>query len=201
MPNALLPETGNRADWDRQYRDGDWDYLTGRAEAARYGILARIIRENRAGSVLDLGCGHGQLYEQLGGSNFEGNYLGIDWSPSALSRIQTDPAKHNFVCADVRQLPVRAFFDFIVLTEVLYYLDDPIGTIDDIRSWLTGSSQLLVTMYQPNPERRPDWHRTVNHIQQKLALKFDSLSKTMVEDPYRGRKWTLTIIRGKAPIS
>jgi tRNA (uracil-5-)-methyltransferase TRM9 len=53
--------------------------------------VKRIIEEKldgMSGSILDLGCGNGELAKVLAAANFSGTYLGVDFSPGLLEEAR-----------------------------------------------------------------------------------------------------------------
>ena len=57
-------------------------------------------------SILDLGCGNGELRRELGKGGHHGPYLGVDFSPSLLreAEVQPDMFSARFLQADLTQL-------------------------------------------------------------------------------------------------
>ena len=60
----------------------------------------------KVGSILDLGCGNGELARQLGQNQFGGRYVGLDFSAGLLAEIQQEPPaglEAQFYRADLSQ--------------------------------------------------------------------------------------------------
>lgn len=153
-----VPET-SREEWDEQFRSGRWDYLAEGPEQARYVALRTRILDAGAGSVLDVGCGSGVLRDCLGDA-FTGRYVGVDWSHAALAGRTRRPGE-TLVCADASRLPLRGSFDVVVLSEVLYYLDEPAAVVRRLLALVAPGGQLLVSLYQPPADRHPAWHALI----------------------------------------
>lgn len=179
-----------RPDWDEQYAAGRWDYLADSSEAHRYGVLAGYARKSGARHVLDIGCGSGLLYRELGGPSFNGSYLGMDWSISALPR-GLGGAGHYFICGDASNLPLRSTFDLIVLSEVLYYLPNPEATVRDLRKMLRATGLLLISIYQPPEDRLNRWRGTVRELDRLLTQDVGAIREQNMVDQHRGRVWAL----------
>lgn len=157
-----------REQWEHQYTAGRWDYLDGDEERDRHVVLASRVCSRRARTVLDLGCGTGALFRELLALGFDGEYLGIDWSETSVSRA----AKRlggRFVCADVATLPVVGTYDVVVLSEVLYYLDDPARTLHRLVPLVEADGSILVTVYQPGAGRSSSWHGVVRELDRMLS--------------------------------
>lgn len=86
--------------------------------------------EHVIGSVLDLGCGLGQVADRVGGAE----YLGVDFSPVAIeyARAHVKNPTAAFVLADLREWSACAgsVYDTVLLLEVLEHVDDPQGLAD-----------------------------------------------------------------------
>jgi SAM-dependent methyltransferase len=173
-----------REAWEREYRDGRWDYLTGDQESARHDAIAALA--SGADSVLDLGCGNGMLYNALGGPRFPGTYVGVDWALPALPRGRR-PGRHLFVCGGLEALPVRGGFDAIVLSEVVYYLPDPLAVIRN----LPACRALVLSVYQP---KRGDWLPVVRDLNSLLSNEFPGMRQQPVIAG--SRVWELSIVDG-----
>lgn len=79
----------------------------------RFAALCGVSPERR-GSVLDVGCGFGDLYGYLKGAGWEGRYVGVDIVPTLL-----DEARRQYPGADVRLCDilheeVGEEFDYVV---------------------------------------------------------------------------------------
>lgn len=185
----------NYRDWDDGYNAGRWHYLAGIDEAPRYGAIADRIREQGPASVLDLGCGSGLLYVALGGPEFPGRYVGIDWAADALPRSPL-PSQHLFVCGDVADLPLHGSFDVVVLSEVLYYLEDPSGVLARIVDChLAAGGLFLISAYQPEPDRLPTWSRIVSAAEGTIAEMFHGTERRVIVGSDGIRSWALHAVQ------
>lgn len=117
--------------------------------------------------MLDLGCGEGLLLRQLDVLGFTGRYVGVDWSYEALARHR--PSKGRFfVCANLNQFSFAEQFDVVVLSEVLYYLTNPSAVLQNARKLVAPRGELLLTLYRPPANRRPEWHRYIAELEEGL---------------------------------
>jgi SAM-dependent methyltransferase len=123
--NAL--SDGHRADGLRRVRSGAAPYslfqrLVG-AKRSRRLLVSRHVRPVGGERVLDVGCGPGDLLDELPSVD----YLGVDLNPryvDAARRRYGD--RGRFKCADVRETDVsqEAPFDLVLGIGILHHLDD-----------------------------------------------------------------------------
>ena len=177
------------AEWDRQYSSSTWTYLSGLEQLPRYAVIEGWRRRLKPrGSVLDLGCGEGVLLDQIPVAD-DVNYTGVDLSRVAIdaaTRKVRNAAIERFVCADLVtfQPPPGAAFDVIVFNEVLYYLEDPIATINRYRAVLGRDGLVIVSVFHENL-------RTWKAISTLLANQ--CLQTTVVHDVSSGKRWHLGV--------
>lgn len=75
------------------------------------------------GSVLDLGCGMGQLADAVG----EREYMGVDFSRAGIEWARANIRNPNarFLRADLREPPILNSYDTVAMFEFLEHLIDP----------------------------------------------------------------------------
>lgn len=133
--------------WDAAYDDGFWDFLSGTDEAARYGLIAGLLRRLAVdGAVLDVGCGDGVLRDHL---HPRTEYHGIDLSPEAIRRAE--PRKTpgtTFEVADAETWEPPRPFPAVVLNECLYYFERPLAAAHRYLATLPADGILLVSMFR-----------------------------------------------------
>jgi 2-polyprenyl-3-methyl-5-hydroxy-6-metoxy-1,4-benzoquinol methylase len=174
-------------EWDRQYATSTWDYLTGLEQAPRYAVIEGWRRRLKpTGSVLDLGCGEGVLFDQIPPAA-RVTYTGVDLSEVAIEsavRKVRDAALERFICSDLLTFepPPGSRFDVIVFNEVLYYLADPLSTVRRYRSVLAPDGIIVVSVFHLN-------QGTWKAIDASLAN--ERLQATVVQDVSSGKRWYL----------
>jgi SAM-dependent methyltransferase len=104
-------------------------------------------------SVLDLGCGNGELARELGRRGHRGPYLGVDFSPPLLqeARIQPEKFSAKFIQADLTLLPYK----------------EMISALNDRRTAADGwniITAFAVLHHIPSKEIRLDILRTVQRL-------------------------------------
>lgn len=92
-------------------------------QRAKYSIVLENLPE-KAGRILDLGCGTGLLLEDLGKRG--GLVVGIDASEKMLGAANVRNAKAELVLADADHLPFKdASFDCVVSVTLLQNIPEP----------------------------------------------------------------------------
>ncbi len=112
-------------------------------------VLERI--ENTAPStVVDLGCGTGQLTQRLIRTFPGASVVGVDLSAGMLAQAadrlgDTGGAAGPLLRADAQQLPLAASsVDIVVCTESFHWYEDQGGVLDEVARVLTPGGRLLI---------------------------------------------------------
>lgn len=109
------------------------------------------------GSVLDLGCGLGEMANLLG----DREYLGVDFSPVAIqyARENTRNPNARFRLMDFRDDPALNQFDTVLLLEVLEHAQDPTAVIGFARRHAQKRIIATVPIDMPDPSHiKPQWN-------------------------------------------
>ena len=112
--------------WNRQYKQGRWEYLKNNVEAPRYAKILESIKQDATAqpSVLDLGCGEGVLRLRLENETI-GYFLGVDFSKVSIKTATKYNFKNSdFQVADLHYYKPPQEFDVIVFNEAFYYIND-----------------------------------------------------------------------------
>jgi SAM-dependent methyltransferase len=134
------------------YRDmRDDAYLheeEGRRATARR-LLELVAAHVPAGSLLDVGCGHGLLADEARRMGYEVHGLELSRSAAAYAR--------DVLGLDVREHTVEELagegghaYDVIVLADVIEHLDDPVTAIDACVSLLAAAGALVIVTPDPS---------------------------------------------------
>ncbi|MFN0262242.1 class I SAM-dependent DNA methyltransferase [Tepidamorphus sp. 3E244] len=149
--------TRDAASFDRLYRENPdpWDYETSAYEADKYARCLSLLPRARYGRVLEVGCSIGVMSAQI--ARRSDALLGLDFAPTA---IEVARARHipnaRFEVAAVPQDWPSGQWDLIVLSEVLYYLEDDAlaRTIACVGRDLAPDGDCLVAGYTGETETR-----------------------------------------------
>lgn len=117
------------------------------AESMYWFVAHQLAERNadRSRKILEVGCGLGYLTHALRKAGH--NVRGLDISSNAVTEAKA-AFGDNYICADVNDFaaaPGGERFDFIVMTEVIEHLDDPITVLRALRALLKPGGVALVS--------------------------------------------------------
>jgi 2-polyprenyl-3-methyl-5-hydroxy-6-metoxy-1,4-benzoquinol methylase len=171
--------------WDRQYRDGVWKHLDSEEETGHYVAVVEFIRSVGCGrSVLDVGCGHGRLFELLQGAALS-RYLGVDISEEAIRQARRFEREGVlFLVADFDCWEPPKPFDVIVFNEALGYARRPLEVLVRYGKWVRADGTLIVSLCEYG-----------NHmwIWRSLEKAFRVTQHRRVENA-KGQRWDVKVL-------
>jgi SAM-dependent methyltransferase len=128
------------------------EYYKEPAGLKRLDFIARYIeqdfaRKRRRLSVLEVGCGNGNIAISMGSLD-QCDIIGLDINSASITKARdTNPFKHvTFLCGDISALDAAAKFDIIICSEVLEHLTDPGDMIQRIKTRLAEDGLILITI-------------------------------------------------------
>lgn len=93
--------------------------------------------------IIEIGCGQGDLLASLKPSHG----VGVDFSDEMIKRAQVCHPDLNFVQADAHELDQQTKFDFVILSDLVNDLWDVQSVLQNIRSFTTPKSRIIITSY------------------------------------------------------
>ncbi len=137
-----------KATWDAEYGDGRWAYIAQLHENSRYWtIIGYMDAFRRGGEYLDVGCGDGVLFSRFKALGYQ-RYVGIDISEVAIRQLQChNDDRTHFAQGDGDVHEPDGLFDVIVFNESLYYLKDPVGSLERYARSLKPGGCIIVSTY------------------------------------------------------
>ena len=116
--------------------------------------MLEMVGDSKIGKMLDLGTGTGRILELF--SDLYEKAVGIDASREMLSvaRSRLDDANHSNVQirqGDLYILPTQSgSFDLVTIHQVLHYLSDPAGAIEEASNALNDGGRILIVDFAPH---------------------------------------------------
>jgi len=135
-----------------EYREYDWGDGPTDAHKNIYKDLLSILHHDRDKVILDVGCGNGEIANNLIREGYD--VYGVDASKSGIEIAKKKNAKRFFIQdIVVRELPIDLIhknINLIISTEVIEHLYDPRGYVNyckEILSKSGGGDLILSTPY------------------------------------------------------
>jgi len=129
------------------YLDGQAPFSDGwrRKNRYYYESLERIVRFHvpPGSRVLEIGCGTGELLNALEPSRG----VGIDISPTAVKIARSRFPGLSFMTGDAEDLPLSEPFDYIILSDVIGYMDDVQRAFDQLNRVSHPRTRVILTYF------------------------------------------------------
>jgi len=93
--------------------------------------------------VLEVGCGTGDLLAQVRPALG----VGVDWSPTMVRIARAKYPHLHFVVADAETLSLRGTFDYVILSDLLGYLEDVQRVLEEVRSVCEPHTRVVLNFY------------------------------------------------------
>jgi len=94
-------------------------HINKESQYKRFEVLSQI--DSELNSVIDLGCGLGDMFQYLDSNNFKGKYLGLDFMPEFIALSTENFSEHQntqFKTFDLMSEKIPTGFDYILLSGV-----------------------------------------------------------------------------------
>lgn len=169
--------------WERRYRDGRTSGAGSEGDEGQYkaDYVSDLIHNRHIESVIDWGCGDGQVLERM---RLEGaEYLGVDVSLTIVNRMREKFSEYEFIT------PVPGMngltWELGLSMDVLFHLPDDADYFEYLDR-LFGHATRFVVIYSTNYAGG----RTARHVFRReftpdIAERFPDWELTTVETPLR----------------
>ena len=94
-------------------------------------------------SVLEIGCGTGELLNDLKSKN----KIGIDFSEEMISQAKSQFPSLDVRVMDAEELILNEKFDVIILSNLIGYLDDIQKVLSQLKSVSHANTKIIVSYY------------------------------------------------------
>ena len=142
------------ASWDREYKDGRWDYLGGMDNLGGLVSVLGYCQYLRPETILDVGCGAGLLADKLKVLPYT-SYLGIDLSAEAIAQADraAADARTAFAVAGAEDFHSDRRFDAIIFSQILNYIPAPDALLRRYAKHLTPRGRIIVSLFNTGRTR------------------------------------------------
>jgi SAM-dependent methyltransferase len=110
-----------------------------------YESVERIVRFHvpPGASVLEIGCGTGDLLHALAPRRG----VGVDISPKTIAIARAKYRDLDFLAGDAEYLPLSETFDYVVLSDLVGYLDDVQRTFEELHKVCHPRTRVIITYF------------------------------------------------------
>jgi ubiquinone/menaquinone biosynthesis C-methylase UbiE len=111
-------------------------------------VIAGYLRYLKSGgTIFDVGCGEGALFQLMGGTGYS-KYIGLDVSSVAIEKLTSQQYEMSqFISADAESYAPTEEIDAIVFGDSLYYFQDPLAAVERYSRVLKQNGMMVVSAY------------------------------------------------------
>ncbi len=150
--HSSLPRFAKKIVWNLKY--GLFGYPEFKAPHDAVNLLAKTLRPNA--SIIELGCGRGDLLRSLRGAGWYGHYCGMDISQYAIRDAQKrGDLKSSWSVGDIETFSSSFTWDAVCMIESFYYLrlSDVPAVLPRIMKMLNPGAFLLLRIHDMEKHR------------------------------------------------
>jgi SAM-dependent methyltransferase len=129
---APYARLSNEGEW-RNIREKYFDYLIG--------LLLEIKTINGQSRILDIGCSFGHLLQKM--SKFNADCFGIEIIDSIREFLRRNNPQFR-IYESIEKIPEDYKFDIVTMVDILYYLDDPLNYLIEVKRVLKDEGIALI---------------------------------------------------------
>jgi SAM-dependent methyltransferase len=175
--------------WERRYREGRTSGAGSEGDEGAYkaAYVSQFIAEHDVKTVVDWGCGDGQVLELI--DLHDAQYIGVDISPLMVARLRNDETfpgpRYLFHTVDSYSTGTRTQFELGLSMDVLFHFPDD-RDYGEYLIRLFQSAEKYVMIYSTNyAGGRTSRHVFRREFTPDIAEHFPDWELTAVETPLR----------------
>jgi SAM-dependent methyltransferase len=108
-------------------------------------MILGLLRAEKFDSLLDVGCGNGELIGLVGQERRVSTLAGADLSPDQVERNRRRLPGVEFFALDIQSAALPRTFEAVVCSEVIEHLDDSAAAIANLARMVAPRGRLVVT--------------------------------------------------------
>ncbi|MBI9011005.1 MAG: class I SAM-dependent methyltransferase [Clostridiales bacterium] len=113
-------------------------------------LMEKTVPNQNIGSYIDVGCGVGELIEQIE-SKFETEYsYGLDYSQGMIDIASKLNLKTQWLCEDIHEFETKGKMDFVLCTHSFPYYKDQKYVLNKLSGMLKTDGKLLIAFASKN---------------------------------------------------
>jgi len=154
-----ITRRNNRRAYERVYADEQLlDEYLAPVRVALYEEVAELAAQWRPRSVIDVGCGAGDLLRAVVDRASPGRVVGVDYARAGIERARQLVPSGEFHAESLYELHSVGAFELVLCTEVLEHLRDPDGAVRILCRLCAHSGAVVITV-PDGAEDRWEGHR------------------------------------------
>jgi len=115
-------------------------------------MIKDIINKEEINTIVDLGCGDGEVIRGILNKYQDKNVLGIDISPRRINDLIKEFPKQKFICADVCNSKLDDnSIDLAISTQLIEHLEDDVDFVGEIERILKPKGYAFITSVIKKP--------------------------------------------------
>ena len=139
---------------------------------------------------LDVGCGQGHMLSYLHTKGVIRDIIAIDMDEERLNFANKQYPVCKYMLADIHKLNFKTnTFDFVIATEILEHLPDPITALKEIKRVAKDNANILISIpYEPffhwgnliRGKHLKRWGKTPHHLNFWNRMEFKTIMKEFI---------------------
>jgi len=142
-----ITRRNNQRAYERVYGDEQLlDEYVGPNRVAFYGEVAEVVASRQPSTVIDIGCGAGNLLHAVVEKTSPHRVVGIDYAQAGIDRARQLVPSGEFHARSLYELDLAETFDVVLCTEVLEHLSNPNAAMHVLAGLCARDGAVVITV-------------------------------------------------------